>query len=118
MKSTLLTVGRMLYAIPFAIFGLFHFMNAEGMAGMVPVPGGVFWVYLTGIAMLAAAVSIIIKKKSALATLLLGVLLIIYALSIQLPMVLGGNEMAMGQVLKDLALAGAAFYYSGNTEDQ
>ncbi len=117
MKSTLLTAGRMLYAIPFAIFSLFHFMNAEGMSGMVPVPGGIFWVYLTGVAMLAAAVSIIIKKKSALATLLLGILLIVYALSIQLPMVLGGNEMAMGQVLKDFALAGAAFYYSGNNED-
>lgn len=117
MKTTLLTAGRILYAIPFAIFGLFHFMNADGMAAMVPVPGGVIWVYLTGIAMLAAAVAVIIKKKSALATLLLGILLIIYALSIQLPMVLGGNEMAMGQVLKDLALAGAAFYYSGNTED-
>lgn len=117
MKTTLLTAGRMLYAIPFAIFGLFHFMNADGMAGMVPVPGGVFWVYLTGIAMLAAAAAVIIKKKSALATLLLGILLVVYALSIQLPMVLGGDEMAMGQVLKDLALAGAAFYYSGNTED-
>ncbi len=117
MKSTLTTVGRVLFAIPFAIFGLIHFMNADAMAGMVPVPGGVFWVYLTGIAMIAASISIIIKKKSALAAMMLGVLLIIYALTVQLPMVIGGDQMAMGQVLKDLALAGAAFYYSSGAED-
>ncbi len=117
MKSTLSTAGRLIFAIPFAIFGLFHFMNGAAMAPMVPVPGGIFWVYLTGLAMIAASASIVIKKKSGLASLLLGILLVVYALTVQLPMVIGGNEMAMGQVLKDLALAGAAFYYSGNSTD-
>lgn len=65
MKSTLTTIGRLLYAIPFAIFGLFHFMNAEAMAPMVPVPGGVFWVYLVGVASIAAAASIAMRKKAA-----------------------------------------------------
>jgi uncharacterized membrane protein len=41
------------------MFGVSHFTQAEKMAGMVPVPGGVFWVYFTGVAMLAAAVGII-----------------------------------------------------------
>jgi putative oxidoreductase len=48
---------------------------------------------------------------------LLGVLLLIYALTIQLPQVMGGDQMAMGNLLKDLALAGAAFFYSGTRED-
>lgn len=30
----------MLYALPFAIFGLFHFLNAETVAAQVPLPGG------------------------------------------------------------------------------
>jgi uncharacterized membrane protein len=117
MKSTLSTLGRLLYAIPFAVFGLFHFMKAEGMAQMVPVPGGVFWIYLTGTAMIAASISIVIRKKSSLASLLLGALLLVFVLTIHLPMVLGGDQSAMGQLLKDLALAGASFYYSGTTED-
>ena len=117
MKPTLKTVGRILYGAIFGIFGLFHFMNADGMAAMVPVPGGVIWVYLTGAALIAASVSIIIRKKSGLASMLLGVLLLSYALTIHLPTLLGGDQMAMGQVLKDLGLAGAAFFYSGSVED-
>ncbi len=117
MKSTLSTLGRLLYAIPFAVFGLFHFMNAEGMAQMVPVPGGVFWIYLTGTAMIAASISIVIRKKSSLASLLLGALLLVFVLTIHLPMVLGGDQSAMGQLLKDLALAGASFFYSSTSED-
>lgn len=53
------TVARILFALPFLVFGLMHFVGADSMAGMVPVPGGVFWVYLTGVAMVAAAVAII-----------------------------------------------------------
>ncbi len=60
------TVARYVFAIPFGIFGLLHLMGGQNMAGMVPswIPGGVFWVYLTGLALMAAAVSIIIQKKS------------------------------------------------------
>lgn len=43
-------ISRYLYAIPFILFGVFHFLGAGDMAGMVPIPGGVFWVYLTGLA--------------------------------------------------------------------
>ena len=45
MKLLTTTVARYVFAIPFGIFGLFHFMNASQMAGMVPLPGGVVWVY-------------------------------------------------------------------------
>ena len=32
-------VARLLFAIPMLIFGVFHLMNAEGMAGMAPFGG-------------------------------------------------------------------------------
>ena len=115
--NAVLNIGKYLFAIPFAIFGLFHFMNAEAMAPMVPVPGGVFWVYLVGVALIAAAASIAMRKKSGLASMLLGALLLVFVLTIHLPAVLGGDQMSMGQLLKDLALAGASFYYSGTVED-
>lgn len=109
--------GRFLYGIPFALFGLFHFMNAGQMAGLVPIPGGVFWVYLTGAALLAASISILIEKKTKLACVLLGVMLVIFALSIHLPAVIessGGDATAMTNLLKDLALAGGAWVLGGN----
>lgn len=113
------TVARYLFAIPFIVFGLMHFMAGGDMAGMVPsfIPGGVFWIYLTGLANLGAGVSIIIKKKDKLATLLLGIMLIIFVLTIHLPAVMGGDQMAMSSILKDLALAGAAFTFSGLASD-
>lgn len=110
--NALLSLGKYLYAIPFAIFGIFHFMNAEGMAGMVPIPGGVIWVYVTGVALLAAVVSMLTGKKDKLATMLLGVLMLIFALAIHLPAVIGGDQMSMASLLKDLSLAGAAWMYA------
>lgn len=108
------TIGRYLFAIPFLIFGLFHFMNASQMAGMVPLPGGVIWIYLTGVAHILAAVSILLQKYTHLAGILLGIMLLIFVLSVHLPTVLNPpDEMAMqnamSQMLKDTALAGGAF---------
>lgn len=114
MKTNL---GRIMYAVPMAIFGLFHFMNANAMAGMVPVPGGVIWVYLTGVALVAAGVSIIIKKKASLATLLLGILLLIFAFTIHLPGAIDGAQASTSNFLKDFALAGAALFMSGKLSD-
>jgi uncharacterized membrane protein len=110
-------IARVLFILPLVAFGFGHFANANDMAGMVPIPGGVFWIYLTGLALLAAAVSIIIKKKAALATLLLGVMLIIFALMVWMPGMSSEDpaqaQMSMGSMLKDIGLAGAAFFMSG-----
>lgn len=117
MKTTLATVGRILYALPFLGFGIGHLTNAHFMAGMVPLPGGIFWIYLTGLALLAASISIIIQTKARLATLLLGIMLIIFVLLIHLPNAMSANQatqmMGQANLMKDLSLAGAAFYLSG-----
>jgi len=107
-------IGKYLFALPFAVFGLMHFMAANDMAGLVPsaIPGGVIWVYFTGACLVAAAVAIMLGKMAQLAATLLGVLLLVFVLSIHLPAVMGGDQMAMTTILKDLALAGAAFYYA------
>ena len=113
--NTITGIGKYLFAIPFIVFGLFHFMGAKDMASMVPIPGGVIWVYLTGLAHIAAGVAIIIGKMDQLATTLLGIMLVIFALSIHLPAVVssaGEDPGAMGNLLKDLSLAGAAWVYA------
>lgn len=113
--------GRILYAVPFGLFGVFHFLNGSQMGGMVPIPGGVFWVYLTGAALLAASISILIEKKTRLACILLGVMLIIFALSIHLPGVIssgGEDPAAMSSFLKDTALAGGAWILAGNYDKE
>ncbi len=119
-KEMLVKAGKYLFAIPFLVFGIFHFMNAQGMAGMVPgfIPGGVFWVYLTGIALIAAAISIFIDKKVKLATQLLALMLIIFVLTIHLPATI--NDMMSGapSLLKDIALAGGALMLASTADEE
>lgn len=103
-------LGRMIYALPFVVFGILHFMNAPAMAAFVPsyVPGGAFWVYLTGLAFLLAAIAFFSGKQARLAGILLAVLLGLFVLTIHIPAVAGGQMASSSQLLKDLALAGGA----------
>jgi len=114
--NAIINLGKYLFALPFAIFGLFHFMNAEAMAVMAPF-GGTIMVYITGVALIAAAISIIIGKMDKLAAVLLALMLLIFVFSIHLPGVMGGNEMAMPSLLKDVGLAGGALMYASMAKD-
>jgi len=118
MKTLTTIVARILFAVPFFIFGLFHFMKANAMAGAVPsyIPGGIFWVYLSGLGFVLAAISIVIQVQTKLACLLLAGVLIFFVLTMHLPGVIAGGpmmQMAMMGLLKDTALAGAALAFAG-----
>ncbi len=98
----------MLYALIMGFFGVAHFMNADKMSAMIPdyMPGdGKLWIYISGVALIAAALAILINKFKKLACYLLAVMLIIIALTVHLPAAQEGNP---GQVLKDIGLALAA----------
>ena len=118
--NAIFNAGRFLYAIPMAIFGLLHLMNADAMAPMAPF-GGVIMVYITGLALIAAAISIMIGKMDKLAAALLGLMLLIFALTIHLPGVMSGDEArmmsSMPMFLKDTALAGGAWIYAKIARD-
>ncbi len=110
MKLLTETIARYVFAVPFGVFGLSHFMDPSGMAGLVPIPGGVVWIYVTGVAMLAACISIIIQKYTRWACLLLALMLIIFVLTLHLPGVISDpeNTRVMSNLLKDSSLAGGA----------
>jgi len=112
-------VGKLMYAGPMAMFGIFHFMGASDMQGMVPdfLPAPIFFVYLTGIALILAAVAIIIGKKAKLACQLLGLMLVLFALLIHLPGFLSQDPVGSTMFLKDIALAGAAWFMSAHLAD-
>ncbi len=109
--------GKYLFAIPFAVFGVMHLLNADAMAGMAPF-GGAFIVYLTGIALIAGTVSILIGKMDKLAAALLALFLLLTALLVHATgLSNAADEMAaaasMSGLLKDISLAGAALLYAG-----
>ncbi len=108
--NAVLNLGKYLFALPFAVFGIMHFMGADDMAAITP--GGKPVVYFTGLALIAATVSFLIGKYDKLAAVLLALFLLLTALVVHLQGFLGGNEQELGQVMKDLALCGAALLYA------
>ena len=112
MINTLTGLGKWLLMIPFAAFGIMHLLGADKMAGMVPIPGGSLWVYLTGLGMLAFAASIVLGKYDKLGAILTALMLVVFILTIHLPAAMH-DQMAIMGLLKDLGLAGGALLYAG-----
>jgi putative oxidoreductase len=119
-NSTIFRVGRILYALVVAFFGVNQFLNGTGMQKMVPsfIPGGVFWIYLTGTALLLAAIAFLIDRQTRLAGLLLAVFLLIIVLTIHLPAVLRAPDIATARfpltnLVKDTGLAAGALMVAG-----
>ena len=118
MKS-LTFLGRIIFAIPFIIFGVFHFLNAQSMADTMlqSWPVKTVLVYIAGLALVLAGVSIMFNLYARLASLLLAVLLLVFILTIHLKGIGSSDEMikqlSMTALLKDTGLMGAALTYAG-----
>jgi uncharacterized membrane protein len=102
---------RLIFGIPFALFGVMHLMAANKMQGMVPsfISGGMNWVYITGVLLILGAAGFVINKSVQLAGYLLGGgLMLIFILTIHLTVVIGGDQNGMGSLLKDLSMMAGA----------
>lgn len=109
-------IAVIVYALCIAMFGVAHFMNADAMAEMIAPPGGVVMVYITGVALFAAAISFMIKKMTKTAGYLLALFLILTATMVHMKAYMGGDEMAMGSMLKDIAMACGAILIANTSE--
>ncbi len=113
--SKLAVAGRIIFALPFAAFGLGHLTKVSMMATLVPVwvpGGGMLWVYITGIALIAAAVSIMVNRMAFWACMGLALLMFTFVAALHIPN-LSNPQMAMMAftgMLKDTALGGAALF--------
>jgi len=109
-------LSRFLYALPFMIFSIFYFRNAADVQEAMPhwLPGGEVWVYISAVIYAFASTSILVLKKTRLACILLGCVLLGMVVLVHFPN-LGDNDLAtasMANLLKDMSLAGAAFYFA------
>jgi len=111
-KSNLENLGRILFAIPFGIIGLNHFFMVDFFSGMLTsfIPGGGFTILFTGFLLIAASVSIIVKRHVTLSCLLLSIMLLIFILTIHIPQLFDPlkAQVAFMQLLKDTSLMGGA----------
>src|SRR5580692_12727186 len=86
-NTSIFRTGTILYALVIGFFGVNHFLHGTGFQNTVPsfIPGGIFWVYLTGAALIAAAISFLTGKYTKAAGLFLADILIIVVLTVHLP---------------------------------
>jgi putative oxidoreductase len=110
-----INLGRYFLAIPLAVFGYYNLTDATSAVSRVPhwLPGGTFWVYLIGVCLIVAAISIAIGKYAKLASVLVALLMLVFVLTVYLPKVMDGDSNSMIGLLKDLAIAGGALVYAG-----
>ena len=116
MLNSITNLGKWIFILPFAVFGFLHLANAQQMAGMIPafLSGGTFWIYLTGFAQLAFALSVVVGKYDKLAAILVALMLFVFILTLHFPGLsnLEMSKMAMTNMLKDLGLIGGALMYA------
>jgi uncharacterized membrane protein len=110
------------FAIIMGIFGIFHLFNASNMVNAVPrwLPGGIIWVYTTGIGFILAAIAILINVQTKLACYLLAGMLLVFIVTIHVPAMMEGDpvskQMAMLMMLKDVGLVMAALLVGYNSD--
>jgi uncharacterized membrane protein len=82
-----LVLGPVFEAVALAMFATEHFLAAHGLSGIVPrwLPGALFWTYFVGVALLAAAVSLIAWRCVRWSASLLALLFFIIVATVDLP---------------------------------
>jgi putative oxidoreductase len=111
------TIGRILFAIPFGLFGINHFLMLDYYLGMLTsfIPLGAYTIILTGIMLIAASISIITKKYVKFSTIMLAILLFIFIITIHIPHLFIDTDITASLIalLKDISLMGGSLMIAG-----
>jgi len=105
-------LGRFFLAAFLTLCGIEHFMFVEFVTSLVPswIPGGVFWTYFSGVALIAGGLGIIVPLTSRLAGGLSGLMIFVWVLIVHIPRaVTMRNSNETTAVFEALAFSGVAF---------
>lgn len=115
------TIGRILFALPFAVFGINHFLMMDYYLGMLTsfIPLGAYTIILTGIMLIAVSISIISKKLVKFSTLMLSILLFLFIVTIHIPHLISevDKTATIIALLKDISLMGGSLMIAGIYSD-
>lgn len=110
-------IGRILFAIPFALFGINHLLMTDYYLGILTsfIPLGAYTIILTGILLIAASISIITKKFVKFSTIMLAILLFIFIITIHIPHLFNETDKTVTIIalLKDISLMGGSIMIAG-----
>jgi uncharacterized membrane protein len=111
-------LGRVFVAAPLAAFGAEHLAGAKFIMQVVPawMPGHLFWTYFVGLALLAAATSLVLTKFVRWSAPLLGLMFLLFVLMLHLPNVARNprDRILWAVALRDLAFAAGGWALAGS----
>lgn len=115
MNALTTVVARVLFALPFGVFGVLHFMSVPRMSKMVPLPLPEFWIYLTGAALVAGCLGMIFKIQGKWASFGLAALMLLFIVFVHGRLALDPAQTAMQvpQILKDVSIMAGALTWAG-----
>lgn len=121
--NSLTTIGRILFALPFALFGINHFLMMDFYTGMLTsfIPFGGYMIILTGVLLIGTSLSIILKKFIRISTFTLAALLLLFIATIHIPHLIQGEvdvKMTLVTLLKDISLLGGALMIGGACQER
>lgn len=115
------SLGRILFAIPFALFGINHFLMMDYYLGMLTsfIPLGAYTIILTGIMLIVASISILSKKYVKFSTIMLAILLFVFIITIHIPHLIhtADKTVTLIALLKDTSLMGGSLMIAGIYSD-
>ena len=123
--KTLMIIGRILFALPFLVAGINHFIMMDVFAGILSsfIPGGGYTILLTGAFLIIAAIAIMINKWIPVICYLLAGMLFIFIVTIHIPGFFGPEmeqehvvKVHLMNMLKDIGLMGGALLIAGYSQ--
>ena len=109
--------GRLCYAVPLAVFGAEHLSGPQSMLALVPpyMPWRMFWVYLVGLALIAAALSIATRIQVRWSGLLVGSMMFLFVAMLHLPgAITDGGRILWTIVFRELSFGAGGWVLAGS----
>jgi uncharacterized membrane protein YphA (DoxX/SURF4 family) len=115
----LATAGRLIFGLSMVVFGAQHFMYGSFIATLIPswLPGHLFWTYFFGVAFIAAGVSIVTRIQARLASILLGVMFLLWVVVLHAPRVAASphNGDEWSSLFVAMAMCGSCLIIAAST---
>lgn len=114
-------IAKYIFAAVMITFGILHFVYGQNMTAMVPtwLPlSPIIWVYITGGALIAYGIAVMINHKfQKMAGYLLAVMFFLFVILVHMPS-MNTNPMALPLMLKDIAMAFAAIFIANSMDEE
>lgn len=105
-------LGPLFLALFLILGGIQHFVYLDFVTKLVPswIPGPRFWVYFTGLALIAGGVGILVPKTTRLAATMTGIMILLWVLLLHIPRAVADPHAAgeTSGVFEALAFSGVA----------